>query len=301
MQINRVPPQRGLAWLVQSVQLGLRQPRAIFGAGLLLVGTLYVLGFLFLAPLRLGSGSGASDFSQLLMAALPLFVVMVLLLPVLLGGLMHVIHEAANGRAVRARDLFAPIREGRARPLALLGGVQLLLAAASTLLVVALAGADYWHDYGEAVKAAMSGSVPVAPQPEHPLLLSFMQLVFNYFSTALMLFCVPLTLFSQATLGDAVRDSLRASVRNFGANMLAGFLFLASVLAITLAVSVVTAVVALVGNALHPMIGALFTLAITMAYGAGLVAMLTASAYFAWRDTFGPAAQPTQAPHQIEL
>lgn len=301
MQINRVPPHRGLAWLVQSVQLALRQPRAIFGAALLMIATLYALGFLFLAPLRLDSGTGAADVSQLLMAAVPLFVIMVLLLPVLLGGLMHVIHEAAHGRAVRARDLFAPIREHRARPLALLGGVQLLLAVASTLLVVGLAGADYWHDYGEAVKAAMSGSVPVAPQPEHPLLLSFLQLVFNYFSAALMLFCVPLTLFSHATLGDAVRDSLRAAVRNFGANMLAGFLFLASVLAITLAVSVVTAVVALVGNALHPVIGALLTLGITMAYGAGLVAMLTAAAYFAWRDTFGPPDPAAPAPHQIEL
>lgn len=301
MQINRVPSHRGLAWLVQSVQLGLRRPRAIFGAGLLLIGTLYALGFLFLAPLKLSSGTGAADFSQLLMAVVPFFLVMVLLLPVLLGGLMHVIHEAACGRPVRARDLFAPIRERRARPLALLGGVQLLLAAASTLLVVTLAGADYWHDYGEALKAAMSGSVPVAPQPDHPLLLSCVQLVFNYFSTALMLFCVPLVLFSQATLGEAVRDSLRASVRNIGANLLAGMLFLAAVVAITVAVSVVTAVLALVGNALHPLIGALFTLAITLAYGAALVAMLTAAAYFAWRDTFGPTAAPAPALHQIEL
>lgn len=301
MEINRVPPHRGLAWLVQSVQLGIRQPRAIFGAGLLLVGTLYAIGFLFLAPLELGSGTGAADVSQLLMAAVPFFVVMVLLLPVLLGGLMHVIHEAASGRAARSRDLFAPIRAGRARPLALLGAVQILLAVASTLIVAALAGADYWHDYGEMVKAAMNGSVPVAPQPDHPLLLSLVQMVFNYFSTAVMLFCVPLMLFTQAPLVDAVRDSLKASVRNIGANMLAGLLFLAAALAVMLAVSVMTAVLVLIGNALHPVIGALFALAITLAYGAVLVSMLTASAYFAWRDTFGPPVSPPQAPHQIEL
>jgi hypothetical protein len=29
--------------------------------------------------------------------------------------------------------------------------------------------------------------------------------------------------------------------------------------------------------------------------------MLTAAAYFAWRDTFGPAAAPAPVPHQIEL
>ncbi|GAB3345871.1 hypothetical protein [Lysobacter tyrosinilyticus] len=301
MQINRVPPHRGLAWLIQSVQVTLRQPRAILGAGLLLITTLYAIGFLFLAPVKLGAGTGAADLSQLLMAVVPFFLVMVLLLPVLLGGLMHVIHEAACDRPVRARDLFAPIREGRMRPLALLGGVQVLLAAASTLLVVTLAGADYWHDYGEAVKAAMSGTVPVAPQPDHPLLLWCAQLVFNYFSTALMLFCVPLVLFSHATLGEAVRDSLRASVRNIGANLLAGLLFLSGFVAVTLAVSVATAVLALIGNALHPLIGALFTVAITLAYGATLVVMLTAAAYFAWRDTFGPASTPAQAPHQIEL
>ncbi|NUR21512.1 BPSS1780 family membrane protein [Frateuria sp.] len=301
MQINRVPPHRGLAWLVQAARLGLRHPRTIFGAGLLLVATLYATGLLFLVPLKFDTGSGAADFSQLLMAAVPLFVVMVLLLPVLLGGLMHVVHEAASGRPVRARDLFAPIREGRMRSLILLGGVQILLAAASTLIVAALAGGDYWRDYGEMVKAAMNGSVPVAPQPAHPLLLSLVQLIFNYFSTALMLFCLPLLLFARATLVDAVRDSLKAAVRNIGANMLAGLLFLASVLAVTLAVSVVTAVLVVVSNALHPLVAALLTLGVTLAYGAALVSMLVASAYFAWRDIFGPSVRQEAGPHQIEL
>lgn len=301
MQINRVPPHRGLAWLVQAVQLVVRHPRAILGAGLLLIATLYAIGLLFLAPVKLDAGSGAGDFSQLLMAAVPFFVVMVLLLPVLLGGLMHVVHEAASERPVRARDLFAPIREGRTRALVLLGGVQILLAMASTLIVAVLAGADYWRDYGEMMKAAMNGSVPVAPQPAHPLLLSLVQLVFNYFSTALMLFCLPLLLFTQATLANAVRDSLKAALRNIGANMLAGLLFLASVLAVTLAVSVVTAMLVVVGNALHPLVGALLTIAVTLAYGAALVSMLVAAAYFAWRDIFGSPAHPVQAPHQIEL
>lgn len=301
MEIRKIPPHRGFAWLVQAVQLGLQHPRAIFGASLLLVGTLYALGFLFIAPIRLAPQGGSADFVQLLMAVVPFFLVLVLLLPVLLGGLMYVINEVAHGRTARARDLFAPMRHGHARPLALLGGIQILLALASTLLVVTLAGADYWHDYGEALKAAMGGTVPVAPQPEHPLLLSFVQLVFNYFSAALLLFCVPLVLFSGARLGDALRDSLMASVRNLGANMLAGLVFLVGVLAATLAVSVVTAVLALVGNAIHPVVGAAFTLAVTMAYGAALVAMLAATAYFAWRDTFGPAVTPAAAPHRIEL
>ena len=76
----------------------------------------------------------------------------------------------------------------------------------------------------------MGGATPVMPQPAHPGLLALAQLAFNYFTYAVMLFAVPLVLFSNLGIVEAVRDALRASVRNVGANLVAAGLFAAGTL-----------------------------------------------------------------------
>ncbi|MGO4780039.1 hypothetical protein AB4084_31660, partial [Lysobacter sp. 2RAB21] len=121
-----VPLTHGAQWLIRAINLGTRNPRAIFGAALLLIAVLYLVLYLFTMPLRLGADSISMDsfISTLVLAVLAA----VLVLPVLLGGLMHVIREAENNRPVRARDLFAPLRLHKALPLALLGLIQIALA-----------------------------------------------------------------------------------------------------------------------------------------------------------------------------
>src|SRR5690606_2016410 len=101
------------------------------------------------------------DMGRAAMVAFPLFILIMLLVPVLLGGLMHVIRESEAGRPVRARDVFAPLGQAQGRRLALLGLVQIGLAVVGGLLFMAFAGADYWRDYMEAVRGAMSGTMPV--------------------------------------------------------------------------------------------------------------------------------------------
>ena len=129
MDIRRLPASQGLVWFRQAINLGARNPRAVFGAAALAILALYaaVLALaLLLGVLLAGSkASGQPPGIGLLMAvALPLTLAVMLLVPVLLGGLMHVIREAEAGRAVRARDVFAPLRSGRGRQLAWLGLVQ---------------------------------------------------------------------------------------------------------------------------------------------------------------------------------
>ena len=130
-----------------------------------------------------------------------------------------------------------------------------------------------------------------------------MQLVFNYFSYALMLFSIPLMLFSGLGLTDALRTSLRASVRNVGANLLAGVLFAGALIIAALLVMLLMGLVGLVGNLVHAAVGSLLALAVALAFASVVLVMLVGGAYLAWRDTFGDAELPpplTQV-HGIEV
>lgn len=299
MEIRKLPIGQGLVWFKQSLDLGARNPKAVFGAALLLIAVLYGLALLLglSASLVAKSAPGqVPDVSRVLLLFVPMFLLLMLLFPVLIGGLMHVIREAEAGRPVSALDLFAPFRQGRAPRLALLGIVQIVLAVIGGMIMVSIAGADYWRDYMAAVRGAMGGSVPAVPQPEHPGLLMLVQLVFNYFSYAIMLLAVPLMLFSGSALAGAIKDSLRAAVRNAGANVFAGVLFVLGVIVAAVVVALFAMLAGVIGNLVHAAVGNALIAVVFIGFGAVLLVVLTGGAYLAWRDTFGDAAVTPVAP-----
>ena len=311
MDIRSLPVGQGLTWFKQAIDLGGKTPRAVFGAAMLMIATLYAVALLMAIVLAAVSGVGsmtegtAPALGQVMLIALPLMLVIMLLVPILLGGLMHVIREAEAGRPVRARDLFAPLRSGNGRRLAMLGVLQLVLAAIGAGIVVALAGGDYWRDYTAAMQVAMQGGTPNVPQPQNAGLLFVVQILFNYFSYALMLFSIPLMLFSGASFGSALRDSLRASVRNIGANLLAGVLFIGAMLVASLIVLLVGGLVAMIGGLIHGTVGSLLATVVVLGFASVVLVMMIGGAYLAWRDTFGDAAAPPALPaepsHGIEV
>ncbi|HVQ32406.1 MAG TPA: BPSS1780 family membrane protein [Lysobacter sp.] len=286
MQVRKLPVSQGLAWFRAAIDLGARNPRAVFGAALLFIAVLYMLAaVLGLVAAALGGGA-RSDGTMFLAVFVPLFIAMMVLMPILIGGLMHVIREAEAGRPVRARDLFAPFRTGRLKGLAALGALQIVLAILGGLLMIAVAGPDYWAQYMDMVRGAMGGALPVVPQPQHPFVLAVLQLAYNYFTYAIMLLAVPLVLFSGLSLMDAVRGSLRASVQNIGANLLAALLFVAGVLVAAIAVTLLALLVNFIGGLVHPIVGSVLALVIFLGFAAVLLVVLAGGAYLAWRDTF---------------
>jgi hypothetical protein len=301
MQVRKLPVSQGLAWFRSAIDIGGRNPKAVFGAALLFIAVFYGLALLLAVVAAALVKSGTPSPSLFLAVFVPLFLAIMVLMPILIGGLMHVIREAEAARPVRARDLFAPFRLGSAKPLAALGLLQIALAVLGALLMVAVAGADYWKDYMAAMQSAMGGATPAMPQPRHPGLLFLLQLAFNYFTYAIMLFSVPLVLFSRAPLLDAVRASLGASVRNVGANLLAAALFVGGTIVAAIVVALLAWLAGLVGGLVHVAVGTLLSMAILLGFGAVLLVVLAGCAYLAWRDTFdAPAPPPSQRFEGIE-
>jgi len=295
MQVRKLPLSQGLAWFRAAVDLGGRNPKAVFGAALLFIVVLQglMLALAVLLASLFVSGDAEPSPSTAIMVGTPLYVAVMVLMPILIGGLMHVIREAESGRPVRARDLFAPFRNGQAKGLAALGLLQIAFGIVGLLLVTAIAGPNYWNEYMAAMKQMMSGVTPEFPHMRHEGLLFLVQLVFNYFTYAIMLLSVPLVMFSKASLVEAVGASLGASVRNVGANLLAAGLFAMGTLFAAIIALLLAWLAGLVGNLVHASVGALLSMMVLLGFGAALMVVLAGGAYLAWRDTFdAPGTQP---------
>ena len=302
MDIRRLPASQGLVWFRQAIDLGAKNPRAVFGAALLAIASLYtaaLLMVLVLATLMLGGKAVGSnpDLGVVMAVALPLTLAIMVLVPVLLGGLMHVIRETEAGRKVRARDVFAPLRNAQGRRLASLGLVQVVLAVIGGLVMMAIAGGDYWHDYMQAMQSVMQGAAPVLPEPQHPGLLFLVQMTFNYFSYALMLFSIPLMLFSGCNVSTALRHALRASVINLSANLLVGVLFLGALMLAAFVVLLVAGLLGVIGSLIHAVVGSLLMMLAMVGFAAVVLVLLAGASYLAWRDTFSDAASPPPVTH----
>ncbi|GAB2506567.1 hypothetical protein [Lysobacter humi (ex Lee et al. 2017)] len=305
MNVRRVPAARGLDWMKAAVNIGARRPRAVFGAAALFLVTLYLLSVLAVLPIAARvQGRTELALDELVAAAISMFVVLTLALPVLLAGLVRVMHEAESGQDARARHLFSAFFQGHSRALVALGLLQIVANLGFAALVVAVAGQDYWQESLKAAQGAMSGRVITPPIPDHPglmVLLQALQFVFNYFSVALMLLCVPLVMLSGTGLVDAIRLGFRASVVNLGANLLASLVFIVGFVVAAVVVGIVTAIVAGIAALVHPALAAAIAVLVWAAFGIGVLVVLVASSYYAWRDMFAPAdgADASPAPAAI--
>lgn len=300
MDIRRLPAMQGLVWFRQAIDLGSKNPRAVFGAALLLIASLYMAALLMALVLAALVGGGAAagktpDIGLLMAVALPMTLLVMFLVPILLGGLMHVVREAEAGRPVRARAVFAPLRGEHGRRLAWLGLVQVGMAVGGGLLLMAAAGSGYWRDYMLAMQAMVQGSTPVLPEPQHPGLMFVLQVTFNYFNYGLILLAIPLMLFSGCGVLEALRLALRALLRNVAANLLAGALFIGAMLVATLVVALLVTLLAMLGGALHPVLGALLALLVMLGFAAVVLVVVVGATHLAWRDTFGDAVPPSMA------
>lgn len=308
MLVRSLPISRAWAWFLQAANLGVRNPRAVFGAALLMVATLYLLvmaGGLLGSLLAGGTTPGTAALALMLLTVVTVF----LLVPVLIGGLMHVIHESESGRPVHARDLFVPFRQGRAGKLAAFGSLQIIAMAIGGVVTSQLAGADYMAAYSEAVNAILQKKTPAPlPAPAHAGLLFFWQIAFNYFTATVVLLGIALVALSGRGVGESVVAAARAALRNLAPNLLAAVLFFLAVMIAGLLLSVVGSVALLVLGKLFMPLALMAGLLLTFAFITAVLVMVCGGGYLIWRDTFADAninvanpGSPTQAAtHHIE-
>ena len=267
-EIRKVPASAGAEWLLGGFGLLRKAP---FGLGLL--GVLYgLIALLVATSVRLGMGT----FMLLELA-------MVLVGPLLMGGIAYAVRDVDQGGRAEPSDLLQGFRAGRAGRLLL----TLLPNIAAVLLCVALL---YAMIGGEAL-TQVAGAVERANASGNPDPGMFAGFPFDRFALWLLLslligitagfftfVAIPEIMFTGSSAFAAMGRSFRACVRNLPAFLVMLVLLVIAVIAVYIAVLILGAITNLVaGQAAMQVVVQLLTTAVLMPVAMGTV-------YTAWKQ-----------------
>lgn len=307
MNIRKIDTNAVIACFTRAVDLGGRNPKAVFGAALLALAVVFALGLAVVVVASIGAVAAgyqpqAANPAAAIAIGAPVVLFFMLLTPVLGGGMMHVVHESESGRPVSALGVFAGFRGGRLLPLAGLVVLPIAGLALTMLNYRVFGGPTYFAEYMAMMEAAMKGAPPVPPEARSPALMFVFGTALTALQNLLQLVTVPaVQLGRRSTLG-AIADGLAMVRHNPGPSLLLLVLGFAAMLAVAL-VMVVAAVVLGVIAGLLPLLGVPLALLVMLAFTAVLVVVYTGVSYFAWRSQFAPedpAAGPPPMPAQLE-
>ncbi len=270
--INKVPASAGAEWLLAGFALLKRAPVPLIGMALLWQMLALIAGLVAIAVPSLG---------------IALQVLLILAQPLFLGGLMWVIRELDEGRAVAPSLLLQPTRDGHGWALLLSSlAPQLGAFAAMFLSLVLLIGpTDFQHWVAVMQKLSVLGQ---AGKPVDPALLQGLpvfRLVFWMLVVLPALFVamlwliflvVPEIVFSGHRAVDALRNSFLACARNWTAMLMFYLLAIIGGMVLAVCATALIATLQLVGAGV--LAGPLVQIAMAV-----LLPIYVASTYYAWR------------------
>ena len=267
MQLNIVPARNGLQWVRSGMRLFARQPLA--------------LAVLFL-------------FMQLVssvLAVVPIVgvVVALVLTPVLLAGMVAGAHEAAQGRPARAGLLFAGLRQGKPRTVAML-----LLGVFFAVACVLVMGAASLFDDGAAPGAEAADAKITQETLMRDGVPGWLWLTLALTVPLLLVFsnAAALVYWYGVTPAKSLFFSLVAGLRNAGAFVVFLLGWCMVFIAAGVAVGVVATVLALVLGG-DSQASALLTVGLVAGAMLVIASMFFASIYPAYIACFGPPPDDT--------
>lgn len=267
---NRVKASAGAEWLLGGFGLLKKAPLALGLVGLVFA-IVSVLPLLFA-----GAGPVVSMLAQL---------VLVVLTPIMLGGLVYAAREVDQGRDANPSQLLQGFREGKALALAAQLVPQMLGGLLAIVLLVVMVGPATLQNLVVAMDQAQGQS------PDPTLFDGFPMGAFAlWFLAAILVGVLVYTLtflfpaqvmFDNARPFAAMKRSFRACVGNIGA------------FAVFIVMLLIVAVAVLIGSQIVGLILGIFTGEMAAAIAAQLLLMtvlmpvVMGAVYFAWRQLLG--------------
>jgi hypothetical protein len=301
MSTHAKSPAAGWSWLMQAINIGRSNPKAIFGAVALLALVALVPSVVQVA-LQTGLGLGATA-SLGVMAACTL--VMVVVYPLLIGGLLRVIDAAEHGRPTHAAALFDTFHAGNGAGRLIGFGVVMFVAyLALFVAVVALFGQEFFAWYMDLLSASTQNDAAAQAR--------VMQDIPDGFGTMMALGTLAGLFFSgiyaigfgqvalaghgvRSALADGVAGSLK-TVLQIGLLAVVAFVcFFVFALVAALAMMLLAAI----GGLVHPVLAMLLAAPVYLGAMLVLYVVMFGVMYFMWRDVCGEAVP--LPPGQVEL
>ena len=296
MQTHVKGPAAGWSWLMQAVNLGRNNPKAIFGAVALLALVALIPSVVQLAVqygLKLGPNATMGVIAVCTL-------VMVVVYPLLIGGVLRVIDASEKGQATHASALFDTFRSGHGGGRLIGFGVAMfVIYLAVFVAVVALFGQDFFNWYMELLTASTQ------PDPAAAQALA-MQDIPDGFGTVMALGTLASLFFGgiyaigfgQVALGGrgvggALADGVAGTLKNVLPILLLAAIVFVALLVFALAMALVAGLLALIGGMVHPALAALLIAPVYLGALLVMYVVMFGVMYFMWRDICGEPAAPS--------
>lgn len=289
-------PLAGFRWLWQAINLGRSNPRAVFGgAALLLVASL--LPSLLTLPIQMGWLRTGAPQPQTFFLLLGCSSLIGLFLVPVFAGYLRVIDAAERGQPARARDVFAPYRQGETLRLAGYGLAMLLVYLLMLALIVGAAGRDLAGWYMQVLGAQASGQAPPTQLPEGFGIAIAMAAVLGLLVMGVYSISLGQVALRGRSVPGALRDGLAGSIKN----VLPLLVFALSLLVAWIVAALLMTVAVVVASLLAKLVGAwlLVVLAVPvyLAFVIAIFVVMFGTMYHLWRDVCdeGPGTSPAPA------
>lgn len=296
MQTRSMGPGAGWRWLARAVDLGRHNPKALFGAAILLM-------LVALVPSVLQQGAmlllGVDNAQTAITIGLVTTAAMIIVFPLLIAGFLRVIDAAENGRPTHATALFDTFRAGAGRGRIIGTGLLLMLVYIALLaLVLALFGREvaawYWEVLSLVQSATPDSPPQMPPLPEGIGRVAGLMLLVMMISGGLYAIG-----FGQVALGGrnavgALRDAVSGTLKNVLPLLVLTVSGLVALLLASIALALLGGLLALLGGLAHPMLGLALAVPVYLAFMVIVYVVMFGVMYFIWRDVCGP--ETTAAP-----
>lgn len=303
MTTRTMGPAAGWHWLVNAVNLGSGNPRAVLGGAALLM-------LVALVPtavqLLVQGGLGITSFAP--MAALMVFSLAYSLLVMgpLSAGYLRLLQSSESGTPTRAKAIFDIFNDRPAMArvigllLALFAIVLVLLAA-----VMAVVGADFFMQFA-AVMEAMENQEPGAqaalpPMPSGLGTVLGLAFILGMFFNGAYAIAMGQVALRGRSIGQALRDGLLGALRNLLPLLVLSIVGTVLGFVALLLMGVVIGVLGVVGGLVHPVLGIALAAPVYLAMMVALYVVMFGIMYYIWRDVCGGQADDAGSAHEVAV
>lgn len=304
MQTRAMGPGAGWRWLVQGINLGRNNPRAVFGGAALLIAAALVPTLI-----QLVLQVGLKLDSQGLMYALGTFSLLYSLLVVmpLIGGMLRVIHASESGRETRASAIFDVFKSGQGLPRIVAVSIALaLLAMVAIGLIVAVFGPGVAEWYVQAMVASQSleagaGAPNLPPLPEGFGTVVGLIILFGLFMQGFHAIAFGQIALTDRSVPGALADGFMGALKNLLPLLVMLVLFAIGAMLAIVVLALLIGLLAAVGSFVHPALGVALAAPVYLAFLLILYVVIFGVMYHLWRDVTGAGASAPPADRNGEI
>lgn len=292
MQTRAMGPGTGWSWLKRGINLGARNPKAIFGgAALLLLVGLIPTAVQLVAQLGFGLQGAA-----LLSVVGAVMLVSLVVLPPLIGGFLRIIDASEHDRPVNAAALFDPYKSGQgAGRMIGFGLVMTAIYIISFVLLVRICfGEGFFEWYWQVMNmAAQQGSGQIDPKAVPPIpagiaanfgLFFALSFVFVLFVGGMYAIGFGQVALGARSVGGAVVDGVVGTLKNLLPILVLAICAFVLGLLLVVGIGLLVMLLAVLGNLIHPTLAVVLALPVYIGMLLVLYVVMFGVVYHMWRD-----------------